>query len=107
MSNDVLSPPPGAASVATSPPRMRGHDRRLPPRYSTPVARLHSPGPEHAGLLTVEEGNFVDGRWVVGRSLAGDDSDQGQYLELRKPSVCCMPPAKANRIQRLTLYRYR
>jgi hypothetical protein len=67
----------------------------------------NTPGPEHAGLLTVEEGNFVDGRWVAGRTLAGDDSDQGQYLELRKPSVCCMPPAKANRIQHFTLYRYR
>jgi len=67
----------------------------------------NTPGPEHAGLLTVEEGNFVDGRWVAGRSLAGDDSDEGQYLVLHKQSLCCLPPTRTNSIQHFTLYRYR
>jgi hypothetical protein len=54
----------------------------------------NTPGPPHAGLATVEDGSFVDGRWVPGRSMAGDDSDEGQYLMPRQ------------RIQHLTLYRY-
>jgi hypothetical protein len=34
------------------------------------------------GLATVEEGNFIDGRWVPGRRLAGDDTSQGNNLRL-------------------------
>ena len=54
----------------------------------------NTPGPPHAGLATVEDGAFVNGRWVPGRSLAGDDSDEGNYL---------MP---SPRVQHFTLYRY-
>lgn len=32
----------------------------------------NTPGPGTAGLATVEEGVFVDGRWVPGRTLNGD-----------------------------------
>jgi len=55
----------------------------------------NTPGPPHAGLATVEDGSFVNGRWLPGRSMAGDDSDEGNYLMPRK------------RIQHFTLYRYR
>jgi len=44
----------------------------------------------------VEEGKFVDGRWVPGRRLAGDDDAQGQSLTLRSMGI-----------QRFTMYRYR
>ena len=56
----------------------------------------NTPGPPFAGLATVEEGKFVDGRWVPGRRLAGDDDGQGQHLDLRNMGI-----------QRFTLYRYR
>jgi hypothetical protein len=56
----------------------------------------NTPGPPLAGLATVEEGKFVDGRWVPGRRLAGDDDAQGQSLTLRTMGI-----------QRFTLYRFR
>jgi hypothetical protein len=56
----------------------------------------NTPGPEFDGLATVEEGTFVGGRWVPGRRLAGDDTNQGQNLSLRRRGI-----------QRVTLYRYR
>ena len=37
----------------------------------------NTPGPPLAGLATVEEGTFVNGRWVPGRRLAGDDTGAG------------------------------
>jgi hypothetical protein len=54
-----------------------------------------TPGPPLAGLATVEEGRFVDGRWVRGRVLAGDDTGQGNSISLR------------DAILRVTVYRYR
>jgi len=56
----------------------------------------NTPGLPLAGLATVEDGKFVDGRWVPGRRLAGDDDAQGQSLTLRSMGI-----------QRFTLYRYR
>jgi beta-galactosidase GanA len=55
----------------------------------------NTPGPALAGLATVEEGTFSDGRWVPGRRLAGDDTDQGVNLRFLQPQI-----------QRVTLYRY-
>jgi len=55
----------------------------------------NTPGPALAGLGTVEEGSFVNGRWVPGRQLAGDETGQGDYLSLRNLGI-----------QRVTLYRY-
>jgi hypothetical protein len=54
-----------------------------------------TPGPPIVGLATVEEGRFVDGQWVRGRTLAGDDTGQGNNLSLRAP-----------RILHVTVYRY-
>jgi hypothetical protein len=66
----------------------------------------NTPGPESAGIGTVEEGAFVDGRWVASRQIAGDETGQGQNLSLRNR------PSDRNRdsyagIQHFTLYRYR
>jgi hypothetical protein len=54
-------------------------------------------------MATVEEGTFVNGRWVPGRRLAGDDAGQGDFLDLRKRFAG--DPDRG--IQRVTLYRYR
>jgi hypothetical protein len=71
----------------------------------------NTPGPPLAGLATVEEGTFVDGRWVPGRRLAGDDTIEGEYVQLRWP-LGTKVPLWAQRwsgegIQRVTLYRYK
>jgi hypothetical protein len=43
----------------------------------------------------VEEGSFVNGRWVPGRQLAGDETEQGGSLTFRNQGI-----------QHVTLYRY-
>ena len=55
----------------------------------------NGPGPEQVGLGTVEEGSFVDGKWVPGRRLAGDDTEQGATSSVRVSGAL-----------RVTLYRY-
>src|ERR1035441_8092377 len=57
-----------------------------------------TPGPPLVGLATVEEGRFVDGRWIRGRTLAGDDTAQGNSVSLR---------GAATGVLRVTVYRYR
>jgi hypothetical protein len=56
------------------------------------------PGDPLVGLLSVEEGKFVNGQWVAGRRLNGDQTHQGS------------PPAfGAGKfgMQRIKLYRFR
>jgi beta-galactosidase GanA len=50
------------------------------------------------GLLSVEEGKYVNGQWVGTRRLNGDQTHQGRHLRL--------VPGKFG-IQRIKLYRYR
>jgi beta-galactosidase GanA len=57
-----------------------------------------TPGPPVVGLATVEEGRFIEGQWVRGRTLAGDDTGQGNSISL---------DAAEDGILRVTLYRYR
>lgn len=52
----------------------------------------------HAGILSVEEGRFVDGKWQNLRWLNGDETHQGRHLRL--------VPGRFS-IQRIKLYRYR
>ena len=66
----------------------------------------NTPGPEHAGLGTVEEGTFVNGRWIPIRQIAGDETGQGQDLSLRSLPPDRIPDRYVG-IQRFTLYRYR
>jgi hypothetical protein len=49
------------------------------------------------GLATVEDGTFVDGKWIPGRRLAGDDTAQGNNLRL----------GAGYNILRVTLYSYK
>jgi hypothetical protein len=55
----------------------------------------NTPGPPIVGLGDVQEGKFVDGKWVVVRQLGGDDTGQGELLTLRP-----------NSMMRVTVYRY-
>ena len=66
----------------------------------------NTPGPEHAGMGTVEEGWFDNGRWIPSRQIAGDETGEGQNLSLRTHPVDRIPDRYAG-IQRFTLYRYR
>lgn len=51
----------------------------------------NAPGPEFDGLATVEDGTFVEGRWMPGRRLTGDDTGQGQKLSLRNKGIQHVP----------------
>jgi len=55
------------------------------------------PGDPLAGIASIDEGTFVNGRWVPGRRLNGDEDHQGRHLRL--------PPGQFG-IQRVRLYRY-
>ncbi|MGB7763190.1 MAG: DUF5597 domain-containing protein [Bryobacteraceae bacterium] len=50
------------------------------------------------GLATVEEGQYVDGRWVPGRRLNGDETPEWKALWF---------PGDRYSIQKIKLYRYR
>ena len=50
-----------------------------------------------SGLATVEEGTFVDGKWIPGRRLAGDDTAQGNNLRF----------GSGYYILRVTMYSYK
>ena len=77
----------------------------------------NAPGPPLAGIGTVEEGTFVNGRWLAGRQLAGDDTDQGNFVSLWGFWKSAGWPGDATlgknmfqrdlSIQRVKLYRYR
>jgi beta-galactosidase GanA len=55
-------------------------------------------GDQNVGILSAQEGRYVNGRWVPGRWLNGDQTHQGRHLRLS--------PGKFD-IQRVKLYRYR
>ena len=55
-------------------------------------------GGGQAGLLSVEEGSFVDGKWQHLRWLNGDQTHQGRHVRLE--------PGRFS-LQRVKLYRYR
>ena len=57
----------------------------------------HEPGSQ-TGILSVEEGRFVNGTWQNVRWLNGDETHQGRHLRL--------VPGRMS-IQRIKLYRYR
>lgn len=57
-----------------------------------------SPSDVIVGILSAQEGRFVNGQWVGGRRLNGDQTHQGRHIRL---------PAGKFDIQRVKLYRYR
>jgi beta-galactosidase GanA len=57
-----------------------------------------SPGDPLVGILSAQEGKYVDGRWTPGRWLNGDQTHQGRHIRL---------PSGGFDTQRVRLYRYR
>jgi hypothetical protein len=57
----------------------------------------NGPGAPIAGILTADEGRFVDGRWVRGLRMNGDQTHQGRHVSL----------GGGYSMQRVKLYRYR
>ena len=60
----------------------------------------NTPGEPTAGILSIEEGTYADGRWVPGRRLNGDENGGGTDLRLGGDS------SRNGLIQRIKLYRY-
>jgi beta-galactosidase GanA len=58
----------------------------------------NTPGDPIAGIGSIEQGEFVNGRWKTQLWLNGDQSHQGRHLRL---------PMEHYEIQRVKLYRYR
>ena len=50
-----------------------------------------------AGILSVDEGSFVSGKWKPGRRLNGDEDHQGRHLRI---------PVNEHAIQRIKLYQF-
>jgi hypothetical protein len=51
-----------------------------------------------AGILSVEDGRFVNGKWQPGRRMNGDQDHQGRHLRI---------PEGEYGIQRIRLYTYK
>lgn len=56
-----------------------------------------TPGPALVGLRSVDEGTYDDGKWIPGRRLNGDETDQGHKWRFSPSGIS---------IQRCTVYRY-
>ena len=50
------------------------------------------------GILRIDEGKFIDGKWVPGRRMNGDQSHQGRHLRVEVGSY---------NIQKVKLYTYK
>ena len=71
----------------------------------------NTPGPEIAGLARVETGKFVNGRWIPGRMVNGDDVvleyDQAAAAAKNQSGSGLIFGPDGPTIQRVKLYRYR
>jgi hypothetical protein len=59
----------------------------------TPLAK----GDKQVGIAAIDEGHFVNGAWVAGRRLNGDENDQGSYFRFDQ---------RALHIEKVKLYHY-
>ncbi|HEV7891998.1 MAG TPA: DUF5597 domain-containing protein [Pyrinomonadaceae bacterium] len=62
------------------------------------VFEADSPGDQNVGIVSAQEGKYVNGQWTPGRWLNGDQTHQGRHIRL---------PSGRFDIQRVKLYRYR
>jgi hypothetical protein len=60
-----------------------------------------TPGLPQAGILSIDEETFADGKWSIGRRLNGDEDAQGQLLRISTGD------GKPVSIYHVKLYRYR
>jgi len=114
-----LMPRAGRGTPAPEPPSLAGAiliqtgpEEYIAAGFGVTIAVTpNTPGPPLGGVGTVEEGTFVNGRWVPGRRLAGDETTQGDCVVVRWPpgAVASEPPSviTPSGIQRFTVYRYR
>ena len=51
-----------------------------------------------AGIGSMDEGKFIDGKWIPGRRMNGDQSHQGRHMDL---------PGNTYSIQKVRLYKYK
>jgi hypothetical protein len=70
----------------------------------------NTPGPEIAGLTDAETGRFVNGRWIPGRKMNGDDVlldyNQATAAAKNQSGSGLMFRADGPTVQRVKLYRY-
>jgi hypothetical protein len=70
----------------------------------------HTPGPAVAGLAEVWAGGFVDGKWMPGRKLSGDDIllnyKLGEAAAVNQSGSGLRFGPDGPTIQRVKLYRY-
>jgi hypothetical protein len=70
-----------------------------------------TPGPPIAGIARQENGHFENGKWVVTRYLAGDDSvlryDIGAVADMGQSGSGVRLTAPDRGIQHVKLYRYK
>jgi hypothetical protein len=70
----------------------------------------NTPGPEIAGLSRVETGKFVDGKWIPGRRVNGDDVvleyDQAAAAAKNQSGSGLIFGGDGTTIQHVKLYRY-
>jgi Domain of unknown function (DUF5597)/Beta-galactosidase len=86
------SPPPsGGLVIATAPDAFVVAGTAVTVTFASTV-----PG-QRAGILSTEEGRFVDGRWENIRWLSGDETHQGRHIRLE--------PGRFQ-VQRVRLYPY-
>lgn len=83
--------PAGGIVIATGPDEFVIAGTGLTVTFESPA------GGAVLGLLSVQEGHFVDGVWKGGRWLNGDQTNQGRFVRL---------PAGRFSIQRVKLYHY-
>jgi beta-galactosidase GanA len=94
VSPDARGVTPRGIFIATAPDEFYMAGSGLTITFS-----VDTPGPPIVGLATVEEGRFIDGRWIRRRTLAGDDTGQGNSISLRADGGAG--------ILRVMVYRYR
>jgi len=61
----------------------------------------NTPGDPTAGVMYIEEGTYVNGQWVRGRRLNGDETSQGQFVRIGGNGI------PNGSIQKVKVYRYR
>jgi beta-galactosidase GanA len=83
----------GGLAIAMGPDEFIFAGRGLTITFEGSVA-----GETNVGILSVQEGRYVDGKWESGRWLNGDQTHQGRHIRF--------VPGKFD-IQRVKLYRYR
>ena len=88
-----VPPPTGGLVIATGPDEFILAGMGL-----TTTFQLREPNAPQVGLLSIEEGRFVDGQWQHLRWLNGDQTNQGRHVRNE--------PGRFS-IQRVKLYQFR